>query len=83
LLDSVDPQYVAAPDKIEDVLERWGSVVVNDYKENPAEGLFTSAPLRDEFRCVIAALYGRAFIDNKSVILGSANATDVALRCAY
>jgi hypothetical protein len=39
--------------------------------------------LRDEFRCTIGALYGRSFSDNKSVILGSADATDVALRCAY
>jgi hypothetical protein len=83
LLDSLDPQYVASPDKIDDVLERWGSVAVDDYKGNPAAGLFTSTPLRDEFRCIIAALYGRAFRDNKSVILGSASAPDVALRCAY
>jgi hypothetical protein len=83
LLDSLDPQYVTSPGKLDDVLERWESVTVNDYKGNPAEGHFTHAPLRDEFRCIIAALYGKAFRDNKSVVLGSASAADVALRCAY
>jgi hypothetical protein len=84
LLDSLDPQFVERPDKIDDVLERWRSVAVDDYKGNPHEGLFTSAPLRDEFRCLVAALYGKAFRKDVGIVVhGSPNAPDVALRCGY
>jgi hypothetical protein len=83
LLDSLDPQFVASPDNIDDVLERWASVAVDDYKGNPAEGYFTSLPLREEFRCVIASLYGKAYRGVKFVDVGSPNAPDVAWRCAY
>jgi hypothetical protein len=82
LLESLDPQFVVSPDKIDNVLERRASVAVDDYKGNPAEGCSTSLPLREEFRC-FAALYGKAYRDGKSVVLGSPNAPDVAWRCAY
>jgi|SRR5579862_88257 len=83
LLDSLDPRNVFSPDKIDDAVERWGSVAVDDANGNPLQGYFTSVSLRDEFRCAVAALYGRAFRDSGIVILGSATAPDVALRCAY
>jgi hypothetical protein len=43
----------------------------------------TSLEMKDEFRCLIAALYGETFANNKTVVLGTATAPDVALRCAF
>ena len=77
LLEGLDPQHVARPDKIDHVLERW-SAVATDYK-----GYFTSLEMKDEFRCLIAALYGQTFANDKTVVLGTATAPDVARRCAF
>jgi hypothetical protein len=75
LLDRLDPQHVARPDKIDHLLERWSV----DYKEKPDEGFLTSLEMKDEFRCLIAALYGKTYANNKTVV----TAPDVALRCAF
>jgi hypothetical protein len=83
LLDGLDPQHVAQPDKIDHVLERWSAVVATDDKERPDEGYFTSLEMKDEFRCLIAALYGKTYADNQTVVLSTATAPDVALRCAF
>jgi hypothetical protein len=84
LFDSLDPRLVASTDKIDHILERWAPITIPlDSKGRPWGGYWTSAPLLDEFRCMIAALYGRGYRDHKSVILGSANASDAAVRCAY
>jgi hypothetical protein len=84
LLDSLNPLYRAArPEKIDHVLKRWESVTIKDYKGNPERGLFTSAERGEEFRCMIAALYGEAFVEGKFVALGSLGSPDMALRCAY
>ena len=75
LLDNLAPQRVATPEKIDHVLARWSTLDdrTSDGKVN--EGYVTSLPLKDEFRCLVAALYGRGH--------GSPRAKDVALRCAY
>lgn len=83
LLDGLDPQHVAQADKIDHVLERWSAVVATDDKERPDEGYFTSLEMKDEFRCLIAALYGKTYANNTTVVLGTATAPDVALRCAF
>ena len=77
LLDSLDPQHVAQPDKIDHVLERWSAVDTDD------KGYFTSLEMKDEFRCLIAALYGKTFANNETVVVGTATAPDVAPRCAF
>ena len=46
-------------------------------------GRLTSLPITEEFRCLIAALYGRGYADGKSRLHGSVDAADVALRCAH
>jgi hypothetical protein len=56
---------------------------MTDHKGQPTEGNFTSLTIAEEFRCLIGALYGREFANNKSIIHETANAPDVALRCAY
>jgi hypothetical protein len=77
LLDHLDFQQVAHPETIEPVLSRWAKL---DHK---MEGYFTTLPLKDEFRCLIAALYGRTWSDRKLTVQGSPSAKDVAVRCAY
>jgi hypothetical protein len=77
LLDQLDFQQVAHPETIEAVLSRWAKL------DGKMEGYFTSLSLKDEFRCLIAALYGRTFSNNKSAVQGSPSAKDVAMRCAY
>jgi hypothetical protein len=47
--------------------------------ERVAEGFLTSLEMKDEFRCLIAALYGKTYANNKTVV----TARDVALRCAF
>jgi hypothetical protein len=77
LLDQLDFQQVAHPETIEALLSRWTKL------DDKMEGYFTSLSLKDEFRCLIAALYGTTFSNNKSAVQGSPSAKDVAMRCAY
>jgi len=79
LLDQLDPQCVHSPENLDHVLKRWAQLPVK--QDTSHDGYFTSLPLRDEFRCLIAALYGRGF-GNKTPI-GRTDEDDVALRCAY
>ncbi len=87
LLLEVNPARVHAPDSeraVLDVLGRWKDLkVLNLFRKQEEAGRFTSLSLSDEFRCLIAALYGRVFADGKSVFVGQPDAADVALRCAY
>ena len=75
LLNGLDPEHVARPYKIDHVLERWSAVIDADH------GDFPSLKMKDQFRCLIAALYGKTagYANNKTVVLD----TDVALRCAF
>ena len=83
LLDTLAPERVTSPEKIDHVLARWAAL--DDRKSNGevSEGYHTQLPLKDEFRCLVAALYGRGFVNNATVVHGSPGAKDVALRCAY
>jgi hypothetical protein len=59
LLDQLDFQQVAQPEKIKTVLSRWAQLDDADHDGKPLEGYVTSLSLKDEFRCLVAALYGR------------------------
>jgi hypothetical protein len=39
--------------------------------------------MKDEFRCLIAALYGKTYAKQQDGSLGYCNCADVALRCAF
>jgi hypothetical protein len=82
LLDALDFQQVAHPEKVDTVLSRWAKLD-DKGNEKPIEGYFTLLSLKDEFRCLIAALYGRTFSNNRLTVQGSPSAADVAMRCAY
>ena len=82
LLDNLNPQQVATPEKIDHVLARWATL--DDRTSGKVgEGYHTSLSLKDEFRCLVAALYGRGYVNNAFVLHGSPGAKDIALRCAY
>jgi hypothetical protein len=83
LLDALDFLHVAHPAKLESVLARWAQLNDSDHKGEPLEGYYTLLSLKDEFRCLIAALFGRTWSNSKSTIQGSPSAADVAMRCAY
>ena len=72
-----------SPASIKEVLTRWQSVELLNYKDEPEEGLFTNLTMKEEFRCLIGALYGRGYANGKSIDFGSPDSPDVALRCAY
>jgi hypothetical protein len=83
LLDQLDFQQVANPERIETALSRWAQLDDSGYEGKPLEGYFTSLSLKDEFRCLIAALYGRTWSNKKLAVQGNPSAKDVAMRCAY
>jgi hypothetical protein len=83
LLNTLDFQQVAHPEKIESVLARWAQLDDSGYKGEPMEGYITLLSLKDEFRCLVAALYGCTWSNNKLTVQGSPSSADVAMRCAY
>jgi hypothetical protein len=83
LLDQLSFQQTDTPDRIDHVLARWAQLDDRDRDGKPCEGYFTSLPLKEEFRCLIAAMYGRGFSKSKFFNHGSLSSPDIALRCAY
>jgi hypothetical protein len=87
VLFNVDPSLATIPkEDIQEVLSRWGEVKIKKIfgnKDEDEEGNFTQLSMVDEFRCLIAAIYGRKFQDGKTVISGSKENKDIVLRCAY
>jgi hypothetical protein len=83
LLDELNFLQVAHPEKIDTALSRWAQVDDRYGDGKVLDGYFTSLPLKDEVRCLVAALYGRTFSNNQLTVQGSPSAADVAMRCAY
>ena len=84
LLNNLNFRDVYSPEAIDGVLARWASMSDNatDGKEQ-VEGYYTDIGLRDEFRCLIAAMYGRGFKNKNTVLFGSVKSSDIAMRCAF
>jgi hypothetical protein len=82
-LSDLDFRQVASPENLNGVLSRWAAMPGKTKDGELFEGYHTNIGLKEEFRCLIAALYGRGFSNNKTILFGSANAPDVALRCAF
>ena len=81
LLGSLNPSHVARTERLESILARWNSLVITDHDGNIHEGLFASnISLADEFRCLIAALYGTGL--KKPELQMASKSSDVALRAA-
>ena len=84
LLFNLNFRHVHSPESIDGVLKRWVSMsdMTRDGKE-VVEGYYTELSLRDEFRCLIGALYGSGFKGGKTVLHGSVKSSDVAIWCAF
>jgi hypothetical protein len=83
LLENLNSQHLHLPKQIDAELTRWANVQVLNYKNEPSEGYFTPMGLVDEFRCMLAALYGRGLEKEGYRVHGSPKSTDIAARCAY
>jgi hypothetical protein len=78
LLGELNFMQTHTPQATEPVLTRWAQL-----DDKGSEGYFTSLSLKDEFRCLVASLYGRTYSNGRSDVQGSPTAKDVAMRCAY
>jgi hypothetical protein len=87
VLAKVNPRRVRSPDSVKSVLDalsRWETVKVPGYKDGEeAEGHYSSMTLTEEFRVLVAVLYGRAFVEGKFAYIGSATDPDPVKRCAH
>jgi hypothetical protein len=75
---SLDFRHVADSQNLDGVLSHWAAMPDKTRDGEPFEGYYTNVGLKDEFRCLIAALYGRRLSKH-----GSANASDVTARCQF
>lgn len=88
LLDRLDPGDLSSPSEpITPILERWARAPASE-KDTSKDGYFTTLSMRDEFRCLVAAMYGSHYYRGKddmftSSILGSPDSHDEIFRCAY
>ncbi len=83
LIDELNFTQVHAPETIKPALDRWATLDDRNSDGGPSEGYFTALPLKDEFRCLVASLYGRTYSQRKSGVEGSPSDPDVAMRCSY
>jgi hypothetical protein len=67
-------------------MQRWAplkSIRAFLDKEVEEKGCCTDLPLAQEFCCFVGVLYGRSRHEHEVKELGTPNAADLALRCAY
>ena len=83
LLSFLDPQQTHGDGDLEPILARWGAVENKTSKGEDREGYYTGLTFNEEFRCLIAVLYGRSYANNETKIAGSADASDPVLRASY
>jgi hypothetical protein len=81
LFYKLNPDLVKASRKIDSILERWAFKNISSYHSDNStykEGYYTNLSLIEEFRCLIASLYGGV-----SNFLVARDAEDIAFRCIY
>ena len=88
LLLNLNPENVRAIESravFSELMARWEAAKAPKMFDKSAEeeGYYSRHTLVEEFRGVMAALYGRIFEDNKLQYMGTLDAEDFVLRCAY
>ncbi len=87
LLFTLDPRRVALPTiDVTEILDRWRVLSIKEKfgdETQEQEGMSTSLSSVEEFLCLTAALYGKRYEAKKTVVLGSPDDSDVAIRCAF
>jgi hypothetical protein len=82
LLDTLNPEHAARTECLEPTLSRWKDVMIVGHDGKVREGLFAhSISFADEFRCLIAGLYGAGV--EKSKLQLASKSEDVAKRAVY
>lgn len=82
-LARIHPPAVAISVPINETLEKWAAFEATDYRGSPVEGIYTGLPFAEEFRCIVAALYGTRFVDSGYERAGSPKSASLPERCAY
>lgn len=82
LLNSLSPTCVARSERLPALLQRWKPLEAANNDDAGSKGLFAEhiSPV-DEFRCLIAALYGGGLDDPG--LHGALKSSDVAMRSAH
>ena len=97
LFYNLNPDQVQQSDNIDSILDRWAVENIKNYehKDDDTEGYYTNLSLKEEFRCLIASLFGRIYgginkgvpitiqKDESSHLLATRDADDLAFRCIY
>lgn len=85
VVSNLNPAQAKHPDKNPlPLIERWRAVVVSDRYEKHFEYMgMTELPFKEEFCCLLAAIYGEYWVDQKAVCIGDLNSSDVIRRCAF
>ncbi|MGE9010571.1 hypothetical protein ACO2JO_18455 [Leptospira interrogans] len=82
LLDTLNPGYVAHTERLEAILARWKPVEGKSYDGSVRAGLLVdSITYTDEFRSLIAGLYGASLKGDQ--LESASKSEDVAMRAAY
>lgn len=77
------PPSVAIETPINATLEKWAGFEARDYRGETEEGVYTDLPLAEEFRCIVAAVYGSRLVGSGYERAGTPNSTTIYERCAF
>ena len=88
MLMRIDPAHTCTPseEQAREALSRWAPLKIkkgNNEPDSDQDGYYTALTLVEEFRCLVAALYGRWWEKGKSATLGDHTSEDVVVRCAF
>jgi hypothetical protein len=87
LLMRLDPRTARTPSEAEarEAVSRWAALAMKEPKNESDEAGYYAGVSLEEFRCLVAAIYGRWFDPEMKAfgILGDATSDDVALRCSF
>jgi hypothetical protein len=82
-LARVHPPSVAIEVPINATLEKWAGFEAKDYKGEAEDGIYTDLPLAEEFRCIVAAVYGTRLVGSEYERAGTPNSVALYERCAF
>lgn len=89
LLIGLKKESIKAPSAVQvnEILGRWSATKVGRFTQSESneerDGLYTEQSFAQEFRCLVAALYGAAAAGSSTESVGGAEDADVARRCAF
>jgi hypothetical protein len=79
----VNPPSVVIKTPITATLKNWEDFEVKDHEGKIEEGWYSGLSLAEEFRCIVAALYGTRYVDSSYERAGTPQSATLPERCAY